>query len=170
MILSQATWLSYLLVAFFFLPVIFYLRYRNTPFAVPVFPKNKYDFIEHLYAWVYITYTVALFFLPVRQSKLSWLGIALLVFGVLLQTWAVWSLGKNWRIGQKARDASCEFVTRGPFRIIRHPIYLSIIAVVVGQMLIVGINWRSVLLLISTLLYVAIQGYAESKHWCEEKS
>ena len=61
--------------------------------------------------------------------------------------------------------ASVRYIATGPFRYMRHPIYLSLLIVSVGQGLLGGLDWRSYALVVATLLHYAVQGRAETHHW-----
>jgi hypothetical protein len=51
------------------------------------------------------------------------LGLALLVLGYAGTLWAYAAMGDTWRIGIN-RNEKTTLVNRGPYRLVRHPIYL----------------------------------------------
>ena len=59
-------------------------------------------------------------------------GAALCASGVILAVWARTCLGKNWGIPM-AEKLDAEFVTRGPYSHIRHPIYAGLILGMLGS-------------------------------------
>lgn len=90
-------------------------------------------------AWSYLPLPI-----PVR-----WLGVACLLPALVFFVWSFTSLGTNYRGGVGLYDAH-ELVTTGPYRVIRHPIYVSLIAIMF-LVLILSANW---LLGLSGLLLV----------------
>ena len=92
---------------------------------------------------------VALVFNP--RTHYSWLGIrfapdttALAVTGVVLTAagvalamWARYCLGDNWSAAVSIRKDH-ELVSRGPYRVMRHPIYTGILLGMLGTVLVVG--------------------------------
>ncbi len=73
-------------------------------------------------------------------------GIALILFGHVGTLWCYAALGDAWRMGVNRRERT-ELVTGGPYRLVRHPIYLFQIIILTGAML-----------LLPTLLSVLIVG------------
>jgi len=59
------------------------------------------------------------------------LGFALIVFGVGFSIWARLTLGANWS-GTVTLKADHALIRRGPYRIVRHPIYTGILAALIG--------------------------------------
>jgi len=152
-------------LAFVFLPGIFYVRYHRLPFVVPLIPKNKYDIVEYLYAHLHLLFTIFIFIWPLTTTWHPFLGSILFFLGCALQVWSVISFGASWRIGQDRNDTDCEFVCKGPFRIMSHPIYVSLVFIAFGQAMLMGIEWRSAILVLGTLAYIFVQANAETKYW-----
>lgn len=68
---------------------------------------------------------------PVRVGNGAAVASAILVFaGTLAATWAVLHLGRSFAFFPQARA----LVTRGPYRLVRHPLYLAEVVVVAGLM------------------------------------
>lgn len=79
-------------------------------------------------------------------------GAQAVFFGltVLLVGWAVWAtvgavraLGKHWSLQARVLEGH-ELVTSGPFRVVRHPIYSAMLALLVASGIAVG-DWRRLL-------------------------
>lgn len=69
-------------------------------------------------------------------------GLALVVAGVALACWSRHVLGRNWSsVVQLKQDH--ELIERGPYRVIRHPIYTGLLLAFAGTALKVG-DWRGV--------------------------
>lgn len=58
-------------------------------------------------------------------------GLALFVGAKLLKAWAIWSLGERWTYRVFVLP-NTPLVTTGPYRWIRHPNYLAVVAEIVG--------------------------------------
>lgn len=69
------------------------------------------------------------------------LGLALTVLGCLFAVWARLTLGSNWS-GLPTVRRGHELVVRGPYRLVRHPIYTGILLAVAGSAIANGaIGW-----------------------------
>ncbi|GAB2572254.1 isoprenylcysteine carboxylmethyltransferase family protein [Dyella jejuensis] len=74
---------------------------------------------------------------------LVWLGFALTVAGLALTCWARVILGRNWSgVVQLKHDH--ELIVRGPYSIVRHPIYTGLLLAFAGTALAIG-EWRAVI-------------------------
>ena len=71
------------------------------------------------------------------------LGLALCVAGVALAIWARAILGANWSAQVQIKQGH-ELVERGPYALVRHPIYTGLILLFAGNAVMVG-DWRGVL-------------------------
>jgi protein-S-isoprenylcysteine O-methyltransferase Ste14 len=72
------------------------------------------------------------------------LGVSLLVAGYACTLWCFAVMGDTWRMGVDRQEKN-EMVTRGPYSVVRHPIYVFQIVILTG-----------VLLLLPTLLSITI--------------
>jgi len=100
---------------------------------------------------VWIPFVIAYFFpfaidlpMPVRLG-----GLAIAIASAVFAAWAMWSLGKSYGIRMDLFEGH-RLVTRGPYRLTRHPMYLGIVSFHVGA----TIAMESLSLLAITLLYV----------------
>lgn len=70
---------------------------------------------------------------------LRWLGVVLATLGTALLIWTHMALGENFFGGMKIREEH-ELVTTGPYRYIRHPMYLAFILLGLGYLFLAA-NW-----------------------------
>jgi protein-S-isoprenylcysteine O-methyltransferase Ste14 len=71
------------------------------------------------------------------------IGLALCVAGVALAIWARAVLGANWSAQVQIKQGH-ELIRRGPYSLIRHPIYTGLILLFAGNAVMVG-DWRGIL-------------------------
>jgi protein-S-isoprenylcysteine O-methyltransferase Ste14 len=76
-------------------------------------------------------------------------GLAIAVASALFAAWAMWSLGRSYGIRMDLFEGH-RLVTEGPYRVVRHPMYLGILSFHIGAIF----AMESVLLLAATALYV----------------
>lgn len=68
---------------------------------------------------------------PACPPWLRVVGMLLLVLGAGLGTWGLWALGPNATAFPRPIEGG-ELVTRGPYRLVRHPIYAGVILATAG--------------------------------------
>ncbi len=79
---------------------------------------------------------------PVTQPDAGGVAAGLMLSGTLLAGWSVWTLGRSFSLLPQARA----LVTSGPYRFVRHPIYLGGLLITLGEVwlrfspLVVGLN------------------------------
>ena len=66
-----------------------------------------------------------------RTLTAYWLGVAVLLAGVLFAVWARVHLGRNWS-GTVTVKEDHELIRTGPYAYVRHPIYTGLIAGLIG--------------------------------------
>lgn len=70
-------------------------------------------------------------------DALAWAGVVLCVAGLAFCVWARLALGRNWS-GVVTFKGGHELITRGPYAIVRHPIYTGILIMIVGTVIVFG--------------------------------
>ncbi len=96
----------------------------------------------------------------------SWIGITMLLSGVLFGLWAIkHNRRDNFNIRPDLKEG-CELITTGPYRFVRHPMYTSVMLMTLGLAVATPIylEWSSFLLLIFVL---ALKAVREERLWCE---
>jgi protein-S-isoprenylcysteine O-methyltransferase Ste14 len=89
-------------------------------------------------------------------------GLVLALLGAAFAGWAMWTLGRKYGIGVDL-FAGHEVVDRGPYAIVRHPMYLGILIYHVGAALALADVLLLVLTLVAVLPYLAIRIVAEER-------
>ncbi|MDP9251491.1 MAG: isoprenylcysteine carboxylmethyltransferase family protein [Chloroflexota bacterium] len=80
-------------------------------------------------------------------DALGWLGVALSVFGVAFSLWSIVTLGRHYDLVLEVHQDH-ELVRRGPYALVRHPVYTGLALHFAGACLGTG----NVLLIAGTLL------------------
>ena len=97
---------------------------------------------------VLLNVAMAIVLLPIPGLRARWLplstlgivtGLLIEALGVALAIWARQTLGRNWS-GEVRVAADHRLVRTGPYRVVRHPIYSGLFAIVIGT----GIVWGEV--------------------------
>jgi protein-S-isoprenylcysteine O-methyltransferase Ste14 len=92
---------------------------------------------------------------PVTQPDATLLALSFTLSGTLLAFWSAWYLGKSFSLLPQART----LVTTGPYRFVRHPIYLGGLLITAGEVwlrfspLVIGLNALFVVAQIVRLRY-----------------
>lgn len=89
---------------------------------------------------------------PWPWSWTRWVGVTLLLVGAGLGLWSLSALGGSLSPYPKPRRSG-ELVEHGPYRVVRHPIYSSILVALVGVCL-VGSGWALLPLAVLLLWWV----------------
>jgi protein-S-isoprenylcysteine O-methyltransferase Ste14 len=61
----------------------------------------------------------------------EWLAAAVVLCGLAVTLWARWALGSNWS-GSVTFKQDHELIERGPYRVVRHPIYSGLLLMALG--------------------------------------
>lgn len=98
---------------------------------------------------------------PIARPQLI-LGLALVAAGYAATLWCYAAMGGAWRIGVDQREKN-PLVTRGPYRTVRHPIYLFQIVMLAGALLLLP-TALSLGVLAVHLICALIKGADEEKY------
>ncbi|HST31261.1 MAG TPA: isoprenylcysteine carboxylmethyltransferase family protein [Chthoniobacterales bacterium] len=71
------------------------------------------------------------------MDAVAWLGVFLCIAGLAFCIWARFTIGRNWS-GVITFKGGHELVRRGPYAIVRHPIYTGMLAMVVATVIVFG--------------------------------
>ncbi len=92
---------------------------------------------------------------PVLPEGLFWGGAVMMLAGLFIRAYSVWTLGRFFTLQVRA-DARQELVRSGPYRCVRHPAYTGSILTLLG----IALAFRSPLgLAVTVLLCAAVYGY-----------
>ena len=108
-------------------------------------------YLEYYPPLVWIPFVVA-YFVPVAVPlpfELRLLGLGIALASALFAAWGMWALGRGYGIRMDL-FAGHQLVTTGPYRFVRHPMYLGIVGFHAGATLAL----ESLLLLVVTVVYV----------------
>jgi len=97
----------------------------------------------------------------------SWMGLGLLLTGAFFGLWAMrYNRLGNFNIRPELKDG-CQLVTTGPYRLVRHPMYTSVMLMTLGMAVSTPtyMEWSSFVLL---MLVLALKAVREERLWCEE--
>jgi protein-S-isoprenylcysteine O-methyltransferase Ste14 len=72
-----------------------------------------------------------------HMEMLAWAGAILCVAGLGFCLWARLTLGRNWS-GTVTLKEEHELIKRGPYRLVRHPIYTGLLTMSLATVLVVG--------------------------------
>lgn len=72
-----------------------------------------------------------------HMEIVAWAGVALCVAGLGFCIWARLTLGRNWSGAVTVKEGH-ELIERGPYRLVRHPIYTGLLAMFLGTAIVLG--------------------------------
>lgn len=77
------------------------------------------------------------------QLWVALLGAGLTMAGVAFACWARYVLGRNWSSVVQVKQGH-ELIQRGPYRVVRHPIYTGLLLAFLGTAMAIG-EWRGLI-------------------------
>jgi len=95
-----------------------------------------------------------------------WSGTALTVAGLAFAVWARRVLGRNWSAIVTLKHGH-ELVTRGPYALVRHPIYTGLLLGFLGSAIARG--HRSGLVAVALFFLAALRKYRMEECWMHER-
>ena len=98
-------------------------------------------FLNFLFGWLFPMAAI-----PWQRTALFILGLILMLAGVALRWYSIWTLGRYFT-RDVAVSADQQVVQRGPYRLIRHPAYTGTLLTMLGVGLVVT-NWASIAILL----------------------
>lgn len=163
--LPAATWLTYAVTAYVLWTVYHRVRYGRSPVVQRFPPRRLYEWMDFGLGVCLVAYSAWIVLGPGTRPISVWGGAAVWMAGFALRVWAVVTLGPHWRMGQDESDTTTEFVARGPYRFMHHPINTALVVVAIGQALMTGLDWRAMFLLAFSVVYLLVQARAEERYW-----
>jgi protein-S-isoprenylcysteine O-methyltransferase Ste14 len=70
-------------------------------------------------------------------DALAWTSVVLCMAGLAFSIWARFTLGRNWS-GVVTLKGGHELITRGPYALVRHPIYTGLLAMLLATVIVRG--------------------------------
>ncbi len=70
-----------------------------------------------------------------------WLGLAPMALGAALYLWCAWEFATAGRGTPNPADPPRALVARGPYRVVRNPMYVAVNAVIIGEALLFRSAW-----------------------------
>lgn len=108
---------------------------------------------------------LAMRFVP-DTLDVAWTGFMITVFAALFTIWARLYLGGNWSAVVTIKD-NHELVRRGPYRLVRHPIYAGMLLGLAGTALVFG-EYRCLAGLLVAFLSFLLKYKLEERYLVEE--
>lgn len=139
-----------LMAGFYALIVAFYMLRTRARATTPSLPARVLAVVT-----TFTPFGVAFLAEPVSHPVTLSVANALLCFGLGWSVWSLRHLGRSFSIVAAART----LVQTGPYRFVRHPLYLGELAAVLGVVM-AGFSWQAVGLF---CLLVGLQLYRASK-------
>jgi protein-S-isoprenylcysteine O-methyltransferase Ste14 len=90
----------------------------------------------------------------------AWTGVLITVLGLALAVWARSHLGRNWSASVELKQ-SHSLVRTGPYRIMRHPIYVGLLTAVLGTSITRG-DIRGLLAFLLVLVALLVKSRREN--------
>jgi protein-S-isoprenylcysteine O-methyltransferase Ste14 len=93
------------------------------------------------------------------------IGVLLLAIGLGFTVWARRHLGRNWSASVVVKEGHA-LVRTGPYRYVRHPIYIGILMAFLGTVVTMG-EWRGLVALLLAGVSFAVKSRAEERRMLE---
>jgi protein-S-isoprenylcysteine O-methyltransferase Ste14 len=111
--------------------------------------RNRLDVNKiHEHIWAY-------------TPTLGWLGVALMIVGASFGVWARLTIGTNWS-GDVTLKEDHELIQRGPYALVRHPIYTALFTMLLGSALAFG-QYETAAIFVAAVLFFTIKMRAEER-------
>lgn len=81
-------------------------------------------------------YPLNMLFMP-QNVSVAFASAAICICGLAFTAWARLTLGRNWSARVTLKEDH-ELIQRGPYRLVRHPIYTGIFTMTLGSVLLIG--------------------------------
>lgn len=119
--------------------LVFWRRAGTRPVVtsqMPLLRRLLLTFVSASLVPVYLFYFTGLLdsFTVALPAWAKWAGNVLLATSVALFTWSHAALGKNWSVNVERTEGQ-SLVTKGPYRLVRHPMYSSLFLMAFGLVL-----------------------------------
>jgi protein-S-isoprenylcysteine O-methyltransferase Ste14 len=85
-------------------------------------------------------------------AALGWLGVALMIVGASFGVWARFTIGTNWS-GDVTLKEDHELIQRGPYALVRHPIYTALFTMLLGTALAFGQYETAVIFVVAVVVF-----------------
>lgn len=106
-----------------------------------MFGKKRRKVMPPTCFWISFIHLVCLYLIfrsePVIPSPYRYLGMVLIVFGIVMNLWAD-SLFRKKSTTVKPYENPTFLITSGPFRMSRHPMYLGMALILIGMAMLLG--------------------------------
>ena len=118
--------------------------------------------LDLIFLVLFLCYEVITYFLLLLTSKftwssyphipwISWLGVAIGIISLLLFIWVQLTLGRSSSLKIEIQELQ-ELITKGPYNLVRHPMYTSLLILHIGVFLMtsnwfIGASWFASLIL-----------------------
>ena len=121
--------------------------------------KQGADKNSLLIIWVIIVFAITLalftttsFAMPIGQDVIRYVGLGIIVLGILLRIWAVRTLGKFFTVDVTIRQDH-QLVRHGLYKYFRHPSYTASLMSFIGFGMSLN-NWYSLLIVVFAVIVV----------------
>ncbi|HTZ41908.1 MAG TPA: isoprenylcysteine carboxylmethyltransferase family protein [Candidatus Omnitrophota bacterium] len=85
-------------------------------------------------------------------NNLQIVGICLIVLGILIREWAIFTLGKGFTVKVHVQEKG-KLIMNGPYKIVRHPSYTGSLLALIGLPLALG-TWLGAIILFTIMIIV----------------